>query len=106
MHAEKDWLVYENERYTYQDAYKKGAQVANALLAAGIKKGDRVAICMQNNPEFIFSYMGVVGMGAVCVPLNSWWVPEEVKYGLDHSDAKLIFGDKKRLQGLESLTCL
>ncbi len=104
LHAEKDWLVYENERYTFQDAYKKGAQVANALLAAGIKKGDRVAICMQNNPEFIFSYMGVVGMGAVCVPLNSWWVPEEVKYGLDHSDAKLIFGDKKRLQGLESLT--
>ena len=104
LHAEKDWLVYEDERYTYQDAFRKGAQVANALLASGIKKGDRVAICMQNNPEFIFCYMGVVGMGAVCVPLNSWWVPEEVKYGLDHSDAKLIFGDKKRLQGLESIT--
>ena len=38
LHAEKDWLVYEDERYTYQDAFKKGAQVANALLASGIKK--------------------------------------------------------------------
>ena len=58
---------------------------------------------MQNNPEFIFAYMGIVGIGAVCVPLNSWWVPSEVIYGLEHSQSKLIFGDQKRLQGLESI---
>ena len=102
-HEEKDWLVYENERYTYKEVYERSAQVANALIATGIKKGDRVAICMQNNPEYIFSFMGVMGMGAVCVPLNSWWVPSEVIYGLEHSDAKLLIADKKRLQGLESM---
>ena len=103
-HEEKDWLVYENERYTYKEVYERSAQVANALIASGIKKGDRVAICMQNNPEYIFSFMGIMGMGAVCVPLNSWWVPSEVIYGLEHSDAKLLIADKKRLQGLESMT--
>ena len=102
-HEEKDWLVYENERYTYKEVYERTAQVANALIATGIKKGDRVAICMQNNPEYIFSFMGIMGMGAVCVPLNSWWVPSEVIYGLEHSDAKLLIADKKRLQGLESM---
>ena len=102
-HEEKDWLVYENERYTYKEVYERSAQVANALIASGIKKGDRVAICMQNNPEYIFSFMGIMGMGAVCVPLNSWWVPSEVIYGLEHSDAKLLIADKKRLQGLESM---
>jgi acyl-CoA synthetase (AMP-forming)/AMP-acid ligase II len=102
-HEEKDWLVYENERYTYKEVYERSAQVANALTASGIKKGDRVAICMQNNPEYIFSFMGIMGMGAVCVPLNSWWVPSEVIYGLEHSDAKLLIADKKRLQGLESM---
>ncbi len=102
-HEEKDWLVYENERYTYKEVYERSAQVANALIATGIKKGDRVAICMQNNPEYIFSFMGIMGMGAVCVPLNSWWVPSEVIYGLEHSDAKLLIADKKRLQGLESM---
>ena len=102
-HEEKDWLVYENERYTYKEVYERSAQVANALIASGIKKGDRVAICMQNNPEYIFSFMGIMGMGAVCVPLNSWWVPSEVIYGLEHSDAKLLIADKKRLQGLESI---
>lgn len=103
MHNEKDWLVYEDERYTYKEVYDRAAQVGNALIASGIEKGDRVAICMQNNPEYIYTYMGIVGIGAVCVPLNSWWVPSEVLYGLEHSDAKLLFADQKRLQGLESM---
>ena len=102
LHEEKDWLVYEGERFTYKQVFEKSAQVGNALMASGIIKGDRVAICMANNPEFIFAYLGIIGVGAVCVPLNSWWVPAEVIYGLEHSDAKLLFADKKRLQGLES----
>ena len=57
---------------------------------------------MQNNPEFMFAYMGIVGIGAVCVPLNSWWVPNEVIYGIEHSQSKLL-ADQKRLQGLESI---
>ena len=35
--------------------------------------------------------------------MNSWWVPREVIYGLDHSDAKLVFADEKRLRGLDNL---
>ena len=96
-------MIYEDERYTYKEVFEKSAQTGNALIKAGIKKGDRVAICMQNNPEFVYSYFGIVGIGAVCVPLNSWWVPSEVIYGLEHSDAKLLIADSKRLQGLESL---
>ena len=102
-HAEKECLIYEDERYTYREVFENSAQTGNALIKAGIKKGDRVAICMQNNPEFVYSYFGIVGIGAVCVPLNSWWVPSEVIYGLEHSDAKLLIADSKRLQGLESL---
>ena len=103
LHADKEFLIYDSERFLYKDVIAKAAQVGNALVSEGIKKGDRVAICMQNNPEFIFAYMGIVGIGAVCVPLNSWWVPDEVIYALEHSEAKLLFGDQKRLQGLENL---
>ena len=103
LHADKEFLIYDSERFLYKDVIAKAAQVGNALISEGIKKGDRVAICMQNNPEFIFAYMGITGIGAVCVPLNSWWVPDEVIYALEHSEAKLLFGDQKRLQGLEKL---
>ena len=103
LHGEKEFLVYESERFLFKDVIAKAAQVGNALIAEGVSRGDRVAICMQNNPEFIFAYMGIVGVGAVCVPLNSWWVPDEIIYAIDHCEAKVLFGDQKRLKGLESL---
>ena len=103
MHGEKEFLVFEDERFTFGEAFKIAAKFGNALINAGIKKGDKVSICMQNNPEFMFAYMGIVGIGAVCVPLNSWWVPNEVIYGIEHSQSKLLLADQKRLQGLESI---
>jgi acyl-CoA synthetase (AMP-forming)/AMP-acid ligase II len=59
---------------------------------------------MANNPEYIISFMAVTSMGAVCVLLNSWWVPDEVTYGLENSGATLLIGDEKRLMGLEKFT--
>ena len=103
MHGDKEFLVFEEERFTFAEAFKIAAKFGNALINAGIKKGDKVSICMQNNPEFMFAYMGIVGIGAVCVPLNSWWVPNEVIFGIEHSQSKLLLADQKRLQGLESI---
>jgi long-chain acyl-CoA synthetase len=71
-----------------------------------VKKGDRVAICMANNPEYIISFMAITSMGAVCVLLNSWWVPDEVTYGLENSGAIVLIGDEKRLMGLDKFTDL
>ena len=71
-----------------------------------MKKGDRVAICMANNPEYIISFMAITSMGAVCVLLNSWWVPDEVTYGLENSGAIVLIGDEKRLMGLDKFTDL
>ena len=44
LHAEKEFLVYESERFLFKDVVAKAAQVGNALIAEGITKGDRVAI--------------------------------------------------------------
>lgn len=98
-----DWefIVFNGERYSFQDIHRKAGQTANAFISAGIKKGDRVAICMANNPEYIISFMALTSMGAVCVLLNSWWVPDEISYGLENSQAKMLIADQKRLRGLE-----
>ena len=47
LHGDKEFLVYENERFTFNDANKIAAKVGNALISEGISKGDTVAICMQ-----------------------------------------------------------
>ena len=96
-----EFIVFNGERFTFQEIYKKAAQMGNALKDAGIQKGDRIAICMANNPEYIISYMAITSMGAICVLLNSWWVPDEVTYGLENSEAKILIADEKRLSGLE-----
>ena len=104
LFPEWEFIVFNDERYSYQDIHNKAAQTANALKNAGVKKGDRVAICMTNNPEYIISFMAVTSMGAVCVLLNSWWVPDEITYGLENSGASVLIGDEKRLIGLEKFT--
>ena len=106
LFPEWDFIVFNEKRYSYQDIHKKAAQTANALKNAGVKKGDRVAICMANNPEYIISFMAITSMGAVCVLLNSWWVPDEVTYGLENSGAIVLIADEKRLQGLEKFADL
>ena len=106
LFPEWEFIVFNDERYTYQEIIKKSAQTANALKNAGVKKGDRVAICMANNPEYIISFMAITSMGAVCVLLNSWWVPDEVTYGLENSGAIVLIGDEKRLRGLDKFTDL
>ncbi len=102
MHPEKDWLVYFDERYTYKEIYSEAAKVANQLIADGIKKGDRVAICMPNNPEYVILFIAITSIGAVCVPLNSWWIGSEIEYGLTDCGAKIIFGDAKRLESIKT----
>ena len=102
MHQEKDWLIFADERYTYKDIYIEAAKVANQLITDGIEKGDRVAICMPNNPEYVILFIAITSIGAVCVPLNSWWVGSEIEYGLTDSGAKIIFGDAKRLESIKT----
>ena len=101
---EWEFIVFNDERFTYQEIHKKAAQTANALKNLGVKKGDRIAICMANNPEYIISFMAVTSMGAVCVLLNSWWVPNEITYGLENSEATVLIADEKRFLGLEKFT--
>ena len=60
--AERDYLLYEDERWTYAQAMADSASIANWVMAQGVKRGDRVAISMRNYPEWMFAYMAVTSM--------------------------------------------
>jgi len=53
VHGEKDYLVYGDERWTYNQAHEQVARIANWLTSQGIKQHDRVAIAMRNYPEWL-----------------------------------------------------
>jgi long-chain acyl-CoA synthetase len=101
--SDQTFLVYENDRWTYRECYLRAAKIAQCLANDfDIKKGDRVALTSRNYPEWITTYMAVTMMGAVIVPMNSWWLGNELEFGLQDSGAKVLFGDKQRIESVSN----
>jgi long-chain acyl-CoA synthetase len=97
-HAERDFLVYEGQRFTFDDHYRTASTLAARLLDAGVTKGDRVAIASRNLPQWIIAFWATIITGAVSVPINAWWTPEELQYGLNDSGSSFLFVDEERLE--------
>ena len=99
--ADKDFLVYEDERYTFAETLETAEAMAQVLLGRyQINKGDRVGICSRNYPEWCLAYMAVTMIGAVVVPMNSWWQSSELVYGIQDSGARVLFADQERIEQL------
>ncbi|MBQ6823529.1 MAG: acyl--CoA ligase, partial [Clostridia bacterium] len=72
---------------------EKANRVANALIARGIHKGDKVAILMMNCLEWLPIYFGILKVGALAVPLNFRYSAGEIDYCLNLAEADaLVFG--------------
>lgn len=72
---------------------EKANRFANLLLERGVKKGDKVGILMMNCLEWLPIYFGVLKTGALAVPLNFRYTPDEIKYCLDLAEVDvLMFG--------------
>ena len=98
MHGDNDFLVYEDERWSYDRHFRSVAHLANLLIERfGVKKGDRVAIAMRNFPEWSVAFWAASAAGAIVVPLNAWWTGPELSYGLSDSGSTLLFADAERL---------
>lgn len=96
--ADRDFLVYQDERFTFGQAFELASRLARILIGKyAIAPGDRVAICSRNNPEWCLAYMAVTMSGAIVVPMNSWWTGPEMEYGLEDSGSKLLFADQERI---------
>ena len=93
--GDRDYVVYEDERYTYAEADAIIRALAHHLRDVhGVGSGDRVAIAMRNYPEWVFSYWAIVSLGAACVGMNAWWTTDEMKYGL--ADSQAGRGDRRQ----------
>ena len=82
-----------NRRFTFAQLNARANRVANALLAKGIRPGDRVATLLKNSIEFVETYFAVAKIGAVMVPVNWRLVAGEIAYILQDSGAKALVYD-------------
>jgi long-chain acyl-CoA synthetase len=98
MYGDRDFLVYEDDRATYESFYRAAVAVADELQKHGVKKGTRVAIIMRNLPEWAAAFYGAAILGAIVTPLNAWWTGPELEYGLVDSGTEVAFVDAERLE--------
>jgi len=103
QYSNSTFIVFEGERYTFKEVWERVAALGYTLRRHyGIQQGDRVAICMQNCPEWCISFIAIGAIGGICVPLNSWWKGKELAYGLSDSGTKVLIADAARMAGIAS----
>lgn len=90
---DREGLVCEDVRRTYQDLNVRANCLANAMTALGIGYGDRIGILAFNEPEYYDMYFGLGKIGATLVPVNYRLAGPEIQYILSDSESKvLVFG--------------
>lgn len=96
-------LVFEEKSFTYQELDRLASRVANGLRGLGVNQGDRVALFLPNIPEFIFSYLGILKLGAIAVSVNIMFKTEEVSYILNDCTAKIVITTASHCQYVADL---
>ena len=103
LHGDFPFIVEGKNQLTFAETIQKAKNICTYLNIVGIKPGDKVGICMQNCTEWVVIYVALSAYGVTVVPFNSWWKKEELSYGVEHSEVKLIFSDTKRYESLKDL---
>ena len=101
--GDREFIIYEDERITYDALAKAVAHMAKTLSGTyGIKKGDRMAIVMRNYPQWPVAFFAGLSLGAVVTPMNSWWTGDELEYGLNDSGARIAIVDPQLYERIQS----
>ena len=83
-------IVTEKRRLTYAQAEAESAELARALLAAGVGKGARVGILFSNSPEYVTALFAITRIGALAVPISTFYQARELGWVLRHADVQLL----------------
>jgi acyl-CoA synthetase (AMP-forming)/AMP-acid ligase II len=102
-HPDKLALIFRDRPWSYAEFQRETDRVANGLLRIGVKKGDKVALVSPNCAEFLFAVFGATKIGAVFVPLNPAYTPEEAAYVLHHSEAATVLTSQELLPLIDSI---
>lgn len=96
-------VVHGHKRLTYLEIDKLSDRMASILAKKGLRKGDRAAILLENSPEYIISFFGILKAGGAAVPLNTRLVSRELSHIISDSSPKFVITDSQQKGFLDSL---
>lgn len=89
---EKDALTdYKGITLQYHDVARKIEKLHIMFECSGIGKGDKIALCGRNSSAWACAFLAIVTYGAVVVPIQHEFCPEQVHNVVNHSEAKMLF---------------
>jgi len=96
-------ISFEGAEITYRQLDDGANRVANGLINLGVQPGDRVAVQLDNRPEFVEIFLGIMRSGAVIVPANVMYKAEEIRHIVSDSGAKALFISGKVSSKIEEI---
>ncbi len=85
--GERTAVIYKDDSISYRELEARVNRFANALAGLGVGRDDKVAIMLNNCPEFIVTFFACSYLGAVAVPVNIFYKERELEFLLRDSDA-------------------
>lgn len=102
----KTFLVEGDSRLSYAELDAHVSRCANTLLADGLRPGERVATFCNNSLDFVIAFFGIQRAGLIWVPINTGLGLDDVRYILDHAEARYVMVDAALLARPELRTLL
>ena len=96
--ADREAIVHGERRVTYGDLWREAQKVAAWLQAIGLRRGDRVALLMDNSPDYAAAYYGVLLAGGAVVALNTAVKAPEIVNWIRHSEAHALIADARHAE--------
>ena len=103
LYPEKVAIIDGEQRLTYAEFERRSKRLAQALVHAGVEKGDRVCILSPNSHFFLESFYGVSQIGAVLVPLNYRLVAGDHEYIINHAGVKVLLVDQDYVEMIDAI---
>lgn len=97
------FLLNAQQVITYSDFHNRVNQLANALLASGLKTGDRVAVQAEKSSTLLALYVATIKSGGVYLPLNTSYTLHEITYFITNSESSIVIIDESLSEAVSPL---
>lgn len=84
-------ILRDQQRLSYREAEDRSADLARGLIAEGLGKGSRVGILLPNGPDWVVTWLAASRIGAVVIPLSTFYTEPELAWVLRHADIQTLF---------------
>lgn len=97
-YASNTAIICGERHFSYAELDESANRLANAFMAMGVRKGDRIAALMANSPEFVSTYFGTIKAGAIPVPLDVRYKVDELALVLGNCQPKILAAESDLLE--------